>query len=83
MYVCYTTILIGSACHTIYPKYITEALQKSLTIFDKQMPGFITSQAILHGVETRTSSPIQISRNSDTMESVNVAGMLRISFHLH
>ena len=71
----HTYYIIGSACHTLYPKYVTNALQKALYTFDKQLPGFITPEAILHGVETRTSSPIQISRDSETLESVNVAGM--------
>ena len=34
--------VIGAACHTIYPDYVTKALQKALLNFDRQLPGFIT-----------------------------------------
>ena len=39
------------------------------------MPGYITEEAILHGVETRTSSPIQITRTSDTLECLNIPNL--------
>lgn len=32
----------GAACHTLYPDYVTKALQKALLNFDRQLPGFIT-----------------------------------------
>lgn len=44
----------------IYPSYVTEGLRQALEAFDKRMPGFITDQALLHGVETRTSAPVQV-----------------------
>jgi len=34
--------VIGAACHTIYPDYVTKALQKALLNFEGQLPGFIT-----------------------------------------
>ncbi|XP_019170755.1 PREDICTED: uncharacterized protein LOC109166277 [Ipomoea nil] len=55
--------------HELFPDHITVALQKSILMFDEELPGFISSSALLHGVETRTSSPVQISRRSDTFES--------------
>ena len=54
---------------------MTEAIKAALLTFDKQMPGFITDQALLHGVETRTSSPVQIKRNRDTLECDEVKGL--------
>jgi uncharacterized FAD-dependent dehydrogenase len=65
----------GSACHDIYPEYVTTALQKALQQFDRQMPGFVTPEAILHGVETRTSAPVQITRNPETLECVSLKGL--------
>ncbi|KAK7411597.1 hypothetical protein VNO78_03032 [Psophocarpus tetragonolobus] len=61
--------------HQLFPVYITEALKHSLVTFDKELPGFICSEALLHGVETRTSSPIQIPRNIDSYESTSVKGL--------
>ncbi len=46
--------------HDLYSAAITDALQAALLRFDRQMPGFIDNDALLHGVETRTSSPCSI-----------------------
>nr|XP_043624175.1 uncharacterized protein Cbei_0202 isoform X2 [Erigeron canadensis] len=61
--------------HELFPTHITEALQHSISTFDKELPGFISHDALLHGVETRTSSPIQIPRNHDTFESMSLEGL--------
>lgn len=56
--------------HDIYPKPIYEALSHALVNhFDKQMPGFLCDEALLHGVETRTSSPVRILRDDDTLQA--------------
>lgn len=61
--------------HELFPVEITEALQNAILMFDKELPGFVSDNALLHGVETRTSSPIQITRKSDTWESTSLKGM--------
>ncbi|KAL6558132.1 hypothetical protein OROMI_018482 [Orobanche minor] len=61
--------------HELFPVDITESLQSAISMFDKELPGFISSNALLHGVETRTSSPIQITRRSDTWESTSFKGL--------
>ncbi|KAF5469424.1 hypothetical protein F2P56_013501 [Juglans regia] len=61
--------------HELFPIHITEALQYSISAFDRELPGFISSEALLHGVETRTSSPIQIPRDIDTYESTSLKGL--------
>ncbi|XP_014509658.1 uncharacterized protein LOC106768823 isoform X1 [Vigna radiata var. radiata] len=61
--------------HQLFPMHITEALKHSLVTFDKELPGFICNEALLHGVETRTSSPIQIPRDIDSYESTSVKGL--------
>lgn len=50
----------SAALHDIYSPAITAALRTALLRFDRQMPGFLSSEGLLHGVETRTSSPLQI-----------------------
>lgn len=60
-----------SACHEIYPMPIVQSLQDAVTnYFEKQMPGYLCDEAILHGVETRTSSPVRISRDSDSLQAI-------------
>ncbi|XP_022937966.1 uncharacterized protein LOC111444197 [Cucurbita moschata] len=65
----------ASNLHELFPGHITEALQQSILAFDKELPGFLSSDALLHGVETRTSSPVQIPRNSETYESTSLRGL--------
>ncbi|KAL9224157.1 hypothetical protein vseg_000221 [Gypsophila vaccaria] len=65
----------AASLHELFPAHITKALQDSILMFDKELPGFISNDALLHGVETRTSSPVQISRNSDTYESTSLKGL--------
>ncbi|KAI7728516.1 hypothetical protein M8C21_001034 [Ambrosia artemisiifolia] len=61
--------------HELFPVHITQALQHSISTFDQELPGFISNNALLHGVETRTSSPVQIPRNPDTFESTSLGGL--------
>ncbi|XP_057487756.1 uncharacterized protein LOC130773824 [Actinidia eriantha] len=67
-----------ASLHYLFPSYITEALQSSISMFDKELPGFISSNAFLHGAETRTSSPIQIPRCTDTYESTSLNGLYHV-----
>eukprot|EP00899_Mesostigma_viride_P021265 jgi/Mesvir1/2913/Mv13983-RA.1 len=56
----------------LFPRGITSTLAQSLHIFNQKMPGFIHPQGLLHGVETRTSSPLRIPRKKDDMQSVSM-----------
>lgn len=58
-----------------YPDFITEHLRDAVRRFDQQMPGFLTEDALLIGVETRTSAPIRIIRDDDTLESLSHPGL--------
>lgn len=68
----------ASNLHELFPSPITQALQRSIIMFDKELPGFISKDALLHGVETRTSSPVQILRHVDTYESTSLRGLYPI-----
>ncbi|KAG9455910.1 hypothetical protein H6P81_000418 [Aristolochia fimbriata] len=68
----------ASSLHQLFPFHITQALQQSITTFDKELPGFISKDALLHGVETRTSSPLQIPRDKETFESLSLKGLYPI-----
>jgi len=56
------------------PAYAIEAIREALPAFDRQIPGFALADAMLTGVETRTSSPIRLTRGRDR-QSVSVRGL--------
>ena len=63
---------------TLYPQHLTEAIQFALKKFDKQMPGYAGKEALIHAPETRTSSPVRIVRNSESLESENTKNLFPI-----
>jgi len=60
---------------TALPDYAIAAIREALPAFAKQIKGFDLPDAVLTGVETRTSSPLRIKRNDDDLQSVNTAGL--------
>ncbi len=56
------------------PGYVLDAIREALPAFERQIPGFALPDAVLTGVETRTSSPLRIPRGRD-LQSLNVAGL--------
>jgi uncharacterized protein len=56
------------------PPYVLAAIREALPAFERQIPGFAMADAVLTGVETRTSSPLRIPRGPDH-QSVNVEGL--------
>lgn len=59
----------------IFPEFIINSLKEALPIFDKKIKGFATDDAILTAPETRSSSPVRVVRNAETLESVTVKGL--------
>jgi uncharacterized FAD-dependent dehydrogenase len=59
----------------IFPEFIISSLQKGFQLFEQNMKGFITEDAILHAPESRTSSPVRIPRDVITLEHVQVIGL--------
>jgi uncharacterized FAD-dependent dehydrogenase len=57
------------------PDYAIAAIREALPAFAKQIKGFDLADAVLTGVETRTSSPIRIKRNKDDLQSINTQGL--------
>ncbi|GLJ15776.1 hypothetical protein SUGI_0259820 [Cryptomeria japonica] len=64
--------------HQLFPSNITHALKQSLISFEKELPGFISKEALLHGVETRTSAPVKIPRDMTSYESLSMRGLYPI-----
>lgn len=57
----------------VLPAFITESLRQSFKAFGKKMKGYYTNEAQIIGVESRTSSPVRIPRNKETLEHVELA----------
>jgi uncharacterized protein len=57
------------------PAYAIDAIREALPAFGKQIRGFDRDDAVLTGVETRTSSPVRITRDPDSLQSLNVRGL--------
>lgn len=62
----------------ILPKFICNPLKRGLLHFDTKIKGFATDNVIMTGVESRSSAPIRIVRNKDTMQAENVCGLYPI-----
>jgi hypothetical protein len=60
---------------TALPDYVIDAIREALPELDKKIAGFAMHDAVLTGVETRTSSPLRIRRNNDDYQSINVRGL--------
>lgn len=59
----------------VLPDFVHDALRGALPIFGKKMKGYYTNEAVLVGVESRTSSPIRIPRDKDTLQHPQVKGL--------
>ncbi len=71
----YAPGLISSPLHFWMPEMIAKRLQEGFKIFGKQAHGFLTNEAVMIGVETRTSSPVRIIRHTDTLMHVRIQGL--------
>ena len=59
----------------ILPEFVSHTLKEGLTELDRKLHGFADNDAIMTGVETRSSSPVQITRDKETMNSINIQGL--------
>lgn len=71
----YSPGLISSPLHFWMPKFITKRLSAGLQQFGRTSHGFLTNEAIIIGVETRTSAPIRILRDRETLEHITTKGL--------
>lgn len=67
--------LTSSNLHEWLPTHIGMRLQQGFKVFGKKMWGFLTNEAAILGVESRTSSPIRIPRNSESLQHVSIKGL--------
>ena len=59
----------------LLPSFVLDRLKKAFVRFDKKMKGFLTNDAVVHGPESRTSSPVLIPRNPETFEHPEISGI--------
>ena len=71
----YSPGLVSSPLHFWMPQFISERLSKGFQLFGKCSHGFLTNDAIMIAVETRTSSPVRIIRDNETLQHVRVKGL--------
>ena len=71
----YTPGLLASPLHFWMPKFITSRLHDGFLHFGKVSKGFLTHEATMIGVETRTSSPVRILRDPENYQHVTLQGL--------
>ena len=71
----YAPGLISSPLHFWMPPFITERLSKGFQQFGQYSRGFLTNEAVMIGVETRTSAPVRIIRDRETLQHVRIKGL--------
>ncbi len=71
----YAPGLISSPLHFWMPKMIVIRLQKGFETFGKSCKGFLTNEAVVIALESRTSSPVRIVRNNDTLQHIRIKGL--------
>lgn len=67
--------IVSAPIHELLPKEIVKGLRESLFVFNKKMKGYLTNEAQILAAETRTSSPIRVTRNNETLMHVEVNGL--------
>jgi uncharacterized protein len=67
-------VLLGDLGSSL-PAYAIDAIREALPLFGRQIHGFDRADAVLTGVESRTSSPVRITRDAESLQSLNVRGL--------
>ena len=71
----YSPGLVSSPLHFWMPGFISERLNKGFLQFGRSSHGFLTNEAVMIGMETRTSAPVRIVRDNETLQHVTVSGL--------
>jgi uncharacterized FAD-dependent dehydrogenase len=71
----YAPGLISSPLHFWLPKGVSHRLQEGFKVFGRQSHGFLTNEAVMIAVETRTSSPVRILRDATSLMHVRLGGL--------
>ncbi len=67
--------VVSSPLHSWLPVQVSKRLQEAFRIFDRKMHGFLTAESLIVGVESRSSTPVRISRDAITMQHPQLQGL--------
>jgi len=67
--------LLSSPLHELFPASVVSRLRQALTTFDRRLKGFLSNEALLVAIESRTSAPVRIPRDPDTLMHPRVQGL--------
>ncbi|MFA6820130.1 MAG: FAD-binding protein [Bacteroidaceae bacterium] len=71
----YSPGIVASPLHFWLPSFLSSRLIEGFELFGRHYHGFLTREALLIGIETRTSSPVRITRNPDTLQHIAISGL--------
>ena len=71
----YSPGLVSSPLHFWMPNFISDRLSKGFQQFGRSSHGFLTNEACMIGMETRTSAPVRIVRDNETLQHVTISGL--------
>lgn len=71
----YVAGLVASPLHFWMPSFLTERLREGFRMFGKRYHGFLTNEASMIAVETRTSAPVRILRHRDSLQHIRIDGL--------
>lgn len=71
----YVPGVVPTEAHRWLPGFISDALRGGFAAFDRKMHGFVTNEALIVGMESRTSSPVRIPRDPDTLMHPQIRGL--------
>ena len=60
---------------SLFPKFVHQSLKTGFKMFGRSMKGYLTNKAVIHAPESRTSSPVRIPRDRETLEHISVKGL--------
>ncbi len=67
--------LVSVDLNEVLPPFIAKNLREGFEAFGKKMRGYLTNDAVIHGTESRTSSPVRIPRDRETFEHISIKGL--------
>ena len=71
----YSPGLVSSPLHFWMPHFISDRLSKGFQQFGRSSHGFLTNEAVMIGMETRTSAPVRIVRDNETLQHITINGL--------
>ena len=71
----YVPGIVESRLDEWMPKFMSTRLREAISVFDKRMKGYLTNEAVVVGVESRTSTPVRIPRDKESLQHPEVAGL--------